>query len=107
MLPKNHALPPIEHAIRLLVPSGRRAEIVALFDHRTTYGTIRGWRRGRRNPPAWAVQAIREATERVFEPIRRLAPGPGGNGVSGARQLREYHARRKEKVRQKADQDKT
>ena len=42
----------------MLVPSGRHADIVALFEHRTTFGTIKGWRKGRRRAPQWAWDII-------------------------------------------------
>ena len=54
----------IRLTIRLLVPSGRYADIVALFEGRTTIDTIRQWRHGRGKAPSWAIDIC----------LRRLAP---------------------------------
>lgn len=64
-----------------IFPSGfRPTDVVALFEHRTTYGTIKQWRHGRRNMPAWAVEIIRAKFERGAELIAGLKAGPGGDG---------------------------
>lgn len=55
---KTLATPPVPHdferAILMLVPTRKHREICALFDNRVAYGTIKHWRRGRRDPPQWA-----------------------------------------------------
>lgn len=52
--------------LALLVPSGERAEIVALFDGRASPQLIDHWRAGRALPPQWA----RETLLQKFEPVR-------------------------------------
>ena len=53
------ATTPIDTAIRRLVPSGRRRDILALFGNRVTWGAIAHWRKGRVKPPQWAVDCLR------------------------------------------------
>jgi hypothetical protein len=55
------------------VPSGRRADILALFDNKVTWGSVKHWRKGRRNVPMWAIECLRRRTARLDE----LMPGPG------------------------------
>lgn len=62
-----------ERAIRSLVPLGTRAEILALFDNRAHWKTIDHWLAGRRGPPQWAIDRLRERTATVDD----LQPGPG------------------------------
>lgn len=58
--PQSHPKPvPIDIAIRRLVPSGSRREILALFGNRVTWGAIAHWRKGRVEPPQWAVDSLR------------------------------------------------
>ena len=94
-------LPPIERAIRALVPSGRYAEITALFEARVPYSYIREWRRGRSKPPQWALDlcARRLAPYVELEASVRTAPSAPGRQIN-ARNLMAYHARKKEKAAQ-------
>ena len=62
----------IRRGIRVFVPDGKHAAIVALFEHRTTIGTIRQWRHGRRRAPKWAV-AIIDALVANLDEIRNDA----------------------------------
>ena len=58
---------PMDRAIRALVPSGERREILALFDNRASWSAIRHWRAGRWGPPAWAVDCLQQRVAPVME----------------------------------------
>ena len=63
--------------------------IVALFDSRVSYATIRGWMRGRWNPPLWAWRCLgvrfqeRAARDLEFLALTEnppaVAPGQGSH----------------------------
>jgi hypothetical protein len=72
----------IDGAIRLLVPSGRRAEIRALFQWRVSWPAIQHWRAGRAGPPQWAVDILLDRAA----PLLALRAGPGK--AAGKRNLR-------------------
>ena len=38
---------------------GRRKAILAALDFEATWGQVRGWRKGRRNAPQWAIDKLR------------------------------------------------
>ena len=58
--PQRHPSPlPIDIAIRRLVPSGRRRDVLALFQNRATWSAVCHWRKGRVLPPQWAVDLLR------------------------------------------------
>lgn len=40
------------------------AELYAMFTHKAAAETVRGWRRGRNNPPAWAFEMLRSRLEK-------------------------------------------
>ena len=63
-------LHPVEAAIRYLVPSRSRADIVALFDQRAAYQSIMNWRQGRRHLPEWARELL---TKKLRAEIERRA----------------------------------
>lgn len=103
-LPRSKARPEIDRAIRALVPTNRRIEIVALFDKRTTYGTIRHWRTGRRSTPQWALDLAAEKAAQIgaLEPIlRRAKTGPGKR--INTRNIMAWHARNKDKKEKAPD----
>jgi hypothetical protein len=55
---------PFYAAIADLLPRPiARHALLALFDFRASHGTIKGWRYGRRSPPAWAIELLRSKTE--------------------------------------------
>lgn len=95
------ATPLIADVIRVLVPSGSHAELVALFEHRTTIDTIRQWRHGRRPAPQWALDicARRLAPIAQLAERARTAPSAGHGGLAGARTLAAWRAAQKEKAR--------
>jgi hypothetical protein len=62
-----------ERAIKALAPSGSRREIRALFGNRASWAAIQHWKAGRRDPPQWAIDCLRERVA----PIMDLRPGPG------------------------------
>ena len=66
--------PPIDLALRRLVPTGSRAQIRALFGNRVTWGAIQHWRAGRARPPQWAVDCLR----RYIAPVLAIEPGHQG-----------------------------
>ena len=66
-----------DRAIRALIPRGTRTEILALFDDRVTWDAIRHWRTGKRGPPQWAIDRLRERAATVAA----LQAGPGTGGA--------------------------
>ncbi len=71
---------PIDAAIRSLVPSGSRRDILALFDNQITWGAIKHWRKGRHAPSAWAKEritiALTEQAKRYLHPLETLRATP-------------------------------
>ena len=67
----------IDRAVRALIPRGTRAEILALFDDRVTWDTIRHWRTGKHGAPQWAIDRLRERAATTND----LRPGPGRGGA--------------------------
>ena len=63
----NNLTPPMDRAIRGLVPSGSRRAILALFDNRATWSAIRHWRKGRAKPPQWAVDILKARAAPILE----------------------------------------
>lgn len=81
-------------AIRHLTPSGRHAEICALFDRRVSYSSIKFWRYGKRPAPQWARDMLRAHLAKQRAAIETLdlrlvympiAPGQGANAIKAAR----------------------
>jgi len=91
-LPAASALPHLEHVIRKLVPSGRRAEITALFDGKAPYNSIKDWRKGRRYPPAWAIDMVQKRVAEIADHASKIRSGPGVSTHG----LRAWHARNKD-----------
>lgn len=108
---KMHVTSDFERALYTLFPSRRHDEILAFFDRQVSWSAIKHWKKGRAQPPAWVVgrlqDAARKAADAILAPAAGLVPGAGHNGAYGARHWREYHARRKEKARDKAGQEET
>lgn len=84
--------PAIDRAIKALVPSGRRREILALFGNRVSWSAIRHWRKGRAKPPQWVVDQLQQ---RYAAPIMEIEPA----APNGAKLLAwlEAHGRLKKK----------
>lgn len=90
---------PIAAALKRLVPSGRRADLIALFDGRAPWLTIRDWRRGRRSIPQWARDLLQEKAQQLHRDVDAiLAVAPRGPGCrAGLKNLMAWHARNKDK----------
>lgn len=67
----------IDKVIRNMAPNDRPSTLVALFDGRASYHTIRDWRRGRYGPPRWAVELLQEKTAAHLAAIAQIKTGPG------------------------------
>lgn len=88
-------------AIPLLVPSGNRRQILALFENRVSWSGYRHWRAGRRGMPEWALTALETKLHaywceyaRVADTIAAAAPSPGkGWNKGAARGLGEWRAK--------------
>ena len=90
-LPAQVSHSPFERAVlaALSGPFNSEATIVALFDGRVSYSTVRGWMRGRWNPPLWAWRCLgvrfRERAARDLEFLAltenppAVAPGQGSH----------------------------
>ena len=63
---------PLERLIRLVCRTRNRQAILALFNHRVTWGSIKHWRKGRRPVPEWAREAINKAAAPKIEELTRL-----------------------------------
>lgn len=79
---------PLEKLIAWLAPDGRRETILALFDNRTTWNTIRDWRRGKRHVPQWAIDALTARGAMIEATARQLKTGPGQS--AGWRNVKGY-----------------
>lgn len=90
----------IDDALRELAPSGRRKDILALFDNRITWGTVKNWRKRRHPLPLWArdslLAKLRPLIERaaLLEDAIRREPASRGVGSAGAQTLMAWNARR-------------
>jgi hypothetical protein len=84
----------MDRAIRALVPSGRRREILELFGNRVTWGAIRHWRKGRYKPPQWAIDRLRTRIAPILE-LEAQAP----TGAALMAWLEAHGRRPKEKAR--------
>jgi hypothetical protein len=73
--------------------------MVALFEGRTTIGTIDQWRYGRRSPPQWAVDILRR---RAAEIAKRAEQVKATNGTRG-HALKAWHARNKDQKKKASD----
>lgn len=102
-LGKNTALArAIERAIQLLAPGAWNATIAAeLLEARASPDTLRDWRRGRRNPPAWALDLLRARLEAQARPsleaiasLNRAAPAALDRGAYGTRALNRWRAQK-------------
>lgn len=58
-----------DSAIRDMIADDRPATVVALFDDRASFHTIRDWRRGKLRPPIWAIELLRA---RLLAPLAKL-----------------------------------
>ena len=77
--PPRHPSPvPMDTAIRRLVPSGRRADVRALFQNRATWSAICHWRKGRVKPPQWAVDCLRD----YIAPVLAIEANTKPNGAA-------------------------
>lgn len=81
----------IDHAIRVLAPDDRPQTLVALFDGRVGYHTIRGWRK-RARAPQWAVDLLRQKKSLELEAIAQMKTGPGSR--AGYRNIGAWRAAR-------------
>lgn len=69
---------PLERVLRQILPLPiRGADVVALFENRTTAGTIRQWRYGRRTMPEWAVIILQDRISKANSAAEMLKAGPG------------------------------
>ena len=64
-------------AIRAAVTSGRRADIVALFENRVGWTAIQHWCAGRRGVPQWAYDCVMAKGRAIVDPLARVPIGPG------------------------------
>ena len=93
------AAPPlITDMIRALVPSGKHADIMALFEYRTTFGTIKGWRKGRRRAPQWAIDLCVRRLARSAELMERARMARGTMGGNYVPNILAHNARQMEKA---------
>ena len=83
---------PLEKAIRLLAADGTQESILALFDNRTTWNTIRDWRRGKRKVAPWAIELIERKGQAVIQASKEIERGPGQS--AGWRNVAGYVANR-------------
>lgn len=74
----------IDEALRLLVPSGSRTALRAIFDNRVTFHAIHHWRHGRRALPIWARAAIERALDPYVQAQARLKKIPAPDYKPGA-----------------------
>ena len=80
LVPEAKRIHPFAQAIRAAVPSGRRADIRALFHNRVTWPAIDHWRKGRRGPPQWAIECVEAKGRAILDPLASVSPGPGNLG---------------------------
>ncbi len=69
--------PPFEKALSLLAPDGTQEQILSAFDKRTTWNTIREWRRGRRAIAPWALALLHSKGMAIVNAINENPRGPG------------------------------
>jgi hypothetical protein len=90
----------VTRALSILVPSGNRAEMRALFDGRVTAEAIDHWRAGRRRPSQWARDRLRAKLlelAAVAEAIGDADPPPDNTQA-----LLRWHARQAAEKRKAA-----
>lgn len=96
--------PPVfELMIRQLVPSGNRAQIRALLEHRASWSAIKHWRKRRRVTPQWALDLLRAAIRlraRAMEDVAALPGEPPPRVALGLAAWRAQRAAEKEKAAQ-------
>jgi len=108
MQPKYPGRPPrpiatnaFERNLRLLLGRPTPATVLAVLGNRAPYYLVRGWRDGRRKPPAWAAQMVAKALEEqraeaTADLLANIAPGRHGNRALTAWQA--HRAAQKEKA---------
>lgn len=71
---------------RLFPTVTSRAVVRAVFDNRVTFQAITNWRKGRREPPPWAVEKLEAALRASIAPSQeaadRLANAPERLGMA-------------------------
>lgn len=82
----------LDHLVRLLVPNDRPETLVALFEGRASYHTIRDWRRGRRGTPRWAAELLGHKASILTVIASQIKTGPGKG--AGYRNLGSWRASR-------------
>ena len=92
------APPLIADMIRTLVPNGKHADIMALFEHRTTFGTIKGWRKGRRPAPQWAIDLCVRRLAHSAKLMERARAARGAISGNYAPNILTHNATRMEKA---------
>ena len=91
--PANTPTTDFERAIRLFVPLGTQAEILALFHNRVSWSAIRHWRAGRYGPPQWAIDCLRERAASL--PPLKAGPGKGAPLMAWLKAHGRYPAKEK------------
>ena len=89
----------LDRLINQLCPGARGKDLLVLFQHRTTKQKICDWRKGRRWPPAWALDILRAELKRqqdeAKELFRQIPVGPGRlSGLQPGKGLRVMQQRR-------------
>lgn len=88
----------VRQAIQLFAPNRTRAELLELFEHRTTVKTIRQWwPHPRKRPPQWAVDLCVRRMAPVAETLALVPIARGAVAGNYAPNIRAWHARKKEK----------
>lgn len=83
-------------ALRNLFPLHTpRAQLSAFFQERTSADTVRHWRSGRRNPPPWAREMVRQYLEAQLQLVD--ATRVSVMGARGPENLRKMRAARLER----------
>lgn len=77
----------VDHAIRVLARDDQPETLVALFDGRASYHTIRSWRK-RARAPQWAVDLLRAKTATWRAAVDAMLVGPGR--AAGWRNVKGY-----------------
>lgn len=78
----------IDRAIREMAADDKPATLVALFDGRASYHTIRSWRRGQAGMPQWAIDLLRAKHDARGAMLSTLVAGPGRS--AGWRNVKGY-----------------
>jgi hypothetical protein len=81
----------VDRAIRLIAPDDRPETLMALFDNRVGYHTIRSWRR-RGHAAQWAVDLLRAKDAARSAVLNEMTVGPGKQ--VGRRNMASYQATR-------------